>query len=715
MKKISISVILLFFLLANLFAQDSTKVIELNEVVISANKTEEQKSDIPQHIEVVKYKQIQFFNLQNTADVLQNLGNLFVQKSQMGGGSPVIRGFEANKILLVIDGIRMNNAIYRGGHLQNAITVDANMIDRLEILHGTGSTIYGSDALGGVISIFTKKPIFESTKINTFARYSSANQEQTFHADLNLGFKKFAFLSGFTISDFGDLRKGNGDFGNCNYFVQRINNKDVLSQNSDPNIQKQSGYKQYDFFQKILFEASKNQNHLLNFQYSTSSNIPRYDRLQTFSVGVPRFSEWYYGAQKRLLASYQFEYKINSKLADLIRITPAFQQIEESRFSRKFQNDWKDQNIEKLNIFSVNADFFKEINRNEIRYGAEFTHNQVDSKGISKNINDSQTKPLVSRYPDGATYSTTGIYASHRWEITDNLIFSDGLRFSYVDLQANFDPQFFKTEQLNVHQKSASLNGNLGLVYLWKGFRLNGSLSTGFRNPNVDDLGRTFENTNSTLIVPNPDLKPEQIFCREIGISKTFANKLQISVQGFYNTLTDAIVIKPTTSNGKDSIIFNGTKNKVFANRNVGRAYVLGFSANISYQIHRFWAFKSNITYTKGRDESNDVPLDHIPPVYGNAFLSFQNDRFAAELYTIYNLWKRKADYSPSGEDNPDKATAEGSPSWQTWNLKSSYLFAKNWRVQAGIENIFDVNYRTFSSGINAAGRNLSLTVRTSF
>lgn len=296
---------------AMLQAQDSTRTLNLQEVVISVNKTAERKADIPQQIILVKQQEITFRNPATTADALQQLGNVYVQKSQMGGGSPVIRGFEANKVLLVVDGIRLNNAIYRAGHLQNSITVDPNILERLEVVPGAGAVQYGSDALGGVMALFTKQPLLSNSekpfiRTSSLLRYTSANHEKTAHADVNWGGRRWAFLSSVTGSDFDDLRKGhNGsgrfrDFGDNRVYVNRVGNRDSLVQNPNPNRQLYSGYGQVDFLQKILFQPRPTQQHWLNMQYSTSSRIPRYDRLQNFTE-QPRFAEWYYGPQARFL------------------------------------------------------------------------------------------------------------------------------------------------------------------------------------------------------------------------------------------------------------------------------------------------------------------------------------------------------------------------------------------------------------------------------
>ena len=181
-------------------AQSDTTSILLDETVIGANKFEENKKNVVQKIQLLKKKDIEWIMPQNSGLLLEQTGNVFVQKSQMGGSSPVIRGFEANRIQLVIDGVRMNNAVYRAGHLQNVITIDNNMIESVEILYGPASTLYGSDALGGVVVFNSLKPkLAGDKKINTLGnamvRYSSANNEMTGHFDFNVGGKKFASLT----------------------------------------------------------------------------------------------------------------------------------------------------------------------------------------------------------------------------------------------------------------------------------------------------------------------------------------------------------------------------------------------------------------------------------------------------------------------------------------------------------------------------------------
>jgi hemoglobin/transferrin/lactoferrin receptor protein len=130
----------------------------IKEVVISGAKKETEKQEISQTIDIISQKELKFNSAGNTGDALQNTGMITVQQSQNGGGSPIIRGFEANRIGIVVDGVRMNTAIFRGGHLQNVLRVDNGQLDRAEVFYGAGSTLYGSDALGGVLNFMTVKP-----------------------------------------------------------------------------------------------------------------------------------------------------------------------------------------------------------------------------------------------------------------------------------------------------------------------------------------------------------------------------------------------------------------------------------------------------------------------------------------------------------------------------------------------------------------------------
>lgn len=709
----------------------SEQRISINEIIVSASKFEEKKSDVPQQIAVIKAKEIAFLNQSTTADLLQQTGNIQVQKSQAGGGSPVIRGFEANKVLMVIDGVRMNNAIYRGGHLQNVITIDQSILDKVEIVFGPSSVVYGSDALGGVIHFYTKKLSLSSDKkmlfkVNAYSRFATVAKENTQHFNLNFGFKKVAFLSSFTYSNFGDLKQGANrnsaypDFGKRPYYQDRTNGKDTMIRNSDVDIQKLTGYQQYNFSQKILFKPSLNVEHGLNFQYSTSSDINRYDRLTEYAGAVLRFAQWYYGPQNRLLTAYHFNLKTNKKLVEDVRITASYQAIEESRISRRFANNNLDSRIENVNVLALNVDAGSVIKNHEIRCGLEANYNDVQSKANRKNIFSGAITNLDTRYPDGGSnMNSIAFYATHSWEISPKFILSDGLRYSQIKLNANFDDQtFFPFPFDKVKQQAGALSGNIGFSYLpgadWKIAYL---VSSGFRTPNVDDLGKVFESVAGNIIVPNPNLKPEYTYNTEFNVSKIIADKVSIEAGAYYTWYRNAITVQNATFNGQSSIFYDGQISKVSTSTNANKAFIYGLHGQLNAKLCSSLSVKSTINYTYGRIKgpTSNTPLDHIPPLFGQTGLQLQLKKFKADFFAQYNGWKRLENYSSSGEDNLQYATIDGTPSWCVFNLRTAYQLNKKLQVQAALENITDQNYRMFASGISSAGRNLVLTLRGSF
>ncbi|PSJ72408.1 TonB-dependent receptor [Sphingobacteriales bacterium UPWRP_1] len=730
--KNSLKFILLFLFALNATAQTDTltKTINLNEVVISTGKFTEKKREVPYQVQLITPAKLRFDNNQTTADVLLNTGNIFVQKSQMGGGSPVLRGFEANRVLIVIDGVRLNNAIYRAGHLQNVIRIDNNMLDRAEVVFGPNSVLYGSDALGGVMHFYSKTPhLSENNKpavnAGAYFRYASANNEKTGHLNFNFGTKKWGFLTSFTYSDFDDLRQGSNrrsdypDFGKRLFYVERINNTDSAVVNKNPDKQAGTAYSQYDLLQKIRFQQNDRINHTFNFQLSNTTNVPRYDRLTETSGGLPRFAEWHYGPEKRLMASYQLQLDKGVTRFTNARLTLAYQNITESRNSRRFNNINLRRQAEKVQVWSANLDASKNLaTNNTLRYGAEFTFNEVNSTASSLDITTNQVSAWNTRYPDGgSSYLTSGLYLTDQHRLAGGkLIASAGLRFSFVHMKSKFESkEFFPFPYSEANQSNSALNGNLGLVWLpaptWKISLLG---ATGFRAPNVDDLGKLFDSQPGTVFVPNPNLKPEYAWNAELGITKNLFGKLQLETTAFYTLLNNAIGAAPFAFNNQDTIEYDGVPSAVFAQVNNNSAYVAGVNAAMLFDVTGFLSLFGSVNYTYGRinTDTTDYPLDHIPPIFGRAGAKLQFGMLKGEVFTLFNGWKRIEDYNLNGEDNQVYATPDGMPAWFTLNLRTSYVVNKNFEIQAGIENILDANYRLFASGVSAPGRNFSITLR---
>ena len=721
-RTIFICMLLLGFHLANAQKDSTSKKFDLTEIIISANKFEQLRKESPNQIEIITAKKIAFQNTANTANLLEQSGNVFVQRSQAGGGSPILRGFESSRVLIVIDGVRMNNAIYRAGHLQNVMRIDQNMLERAEVIFGPSSVMYGSDALGGVINFRTKNPELNKKSATGYVRYASAFGEKTSHLDFNLGKKRFGSLTSFTISDFGDLIQGANrsekypNFGKRTFYVERQNEKDVSVANENENKQIGSAYNQHDFFQKFSFQQSKKINHLLNFQYSNSSNVPRYDRLTEVRNGLPRFAEWYYGPEKRMMLAYQLELK-DEKLYDKAFISAAYQRINESRISRGFNNVNRKSQLEEVKVFSFNADFQKILKNNSLNYGFELVTNDVSSVANFKNIITNLESKADTRYPDGSNkMNSWAIYLSEQWRISNKFILNGGLRFSSTNLSSVFkEKAFFPFPFSSIEQKTAATTGNLGIVYNPNSkTKLTLIGSSGFRTPNIDDLAKVFESVTGTLVVPNPTIKPEYTYNLEASIHQEIGKKFIIEATYFTTYFQNAIVIDAFTLNGQSTVVYNTVNSKVVAAQNKAKAFLNGWNLSIYGKITSNFTFSSSLNQTKGKiNDDKNTPLDHIPPLFGRTGLKYQKDALQLEVFSLYNGWKKLKDFSPSGEDNLIYATPDGMPSWTTFNTRMAYQIKRNFSFQFACENIFNKNYRNFASGISSAGRNFLITLRT--
>lgn len=768
MKKIFISCALLSILNTGLCQEPTNKrdtivkEISLEEVVISASNFAEKKKNVAQKIDVISAQTIAQINAQNTGDLLINTGKVFVQKSQQGGSSPVLRGFEASRVLLVIDGVRMNNAIYRSGHLQNVITSDQNALSRVEVMYGPSSTIYGSDALGGIVHLITKTPVLSGDKKflttgSAFTRYSSVNDEKTIHGDVSLGGKKFAWFQSYNFSNFGDMKMGKNypdkypNFGRRTTYVGKINGLDTVLVNKDDRVQKFSGYKQWDIIQKLLYKQNEHLSHSLNFQLSNTNDVPRYDRLQDIrnfggSIGTTlRFAEWFYGPQKRIMGAYQLN-AVKLGFVDELKANFNYQDIEESRQTREFKRyDRFDSQVEKVKVFGVTISGRKIMGNSELTVGADAQLNAVKSTATRTNLNTGVVSKIPTRYPDGKnSMNNFGLFAQHVYKFNNKkLVLNDGLRLQSIHLRSNIqDNSFFSLPDTAVRQNSFAVTGNLGAVYTpLTHTTLKASFSSGFRAPNIDDLSKIFESATAArqVVVPNAGIKPEYTYNLDLTLNQRIANRLTVEVTGFYTFFRNAIIKAPFKLNGQDSIIFNGVKSQVLASQNINKANLYGFTFNLAADICKSLAFTSTLSYTKGRFRTDaskpsavyekqpngtyslvsrnvsSKPLDHIPPLMGKTSVTYKYKTLHTEVYMLYNGWKRLDQYNADGEDNAQYATADGMPCWFTLNWKGSVNVTKNLQLQAGVENILDRNYRAFASGFSAGGQNLLVGLRANW
>lgn len=693
-------------------------IFPIQEVVISANKWEQNSKEVPLKIHRIAKNEILKSTAQTTADLLKSCNQVYIQKSQLGGGSPIIRGFSANRVLLVLDGIRLNNAIYRSGNLQNVISIDANSLESAEIILGPGSVIYGSDAIGGVMDFHTIKPLFSTSdkaKINFRykSRYSSANNEITNSSSYNFGKKSFSIAGNITYSDFDDQKMGS--HGSDEYlrqeYISHENGRDLIITNSKPKIQKHSGYNQFNLIQKIRYKASENSELLYGFHYTNSSTIPRYDRLIQYSEEKLKYAEWYYGPQKLQIHNLQISFDKLNPIYDSFKINGAYQYYRESRHDRKFESDIKRNRTEKLNIFSLNADAEKKLSAStQLFWGTELTHNKLESKGFSRNIESNYKELIASRYPDNSKLSSLAFYTNIKHKLNSNWVLNSGIRYSHVWIISQLDRTYYNFPFTKLDLSTGAFNGGVGLTYNSdSGWNMKINVSSGFRAPNIDDIGKVFDSEPGKVVVPNKDLKPEQIYSADFNLSRNFKQVFFIDFNVFYSFLNKAMTRGDFLFNDQKTILYDDVESQVQAIVNADNAKVYGATIQCILKINHYLSATANWSISSGKYKDN-TPVRHVPPTFGTFKIDYSSNKFTSGFELEYNGRIKYSDLATVEQDKPylyalDKNKNPYSPQWAIISWKNIYKLNKKFNINLGIENILDKRYRTYSSGIAGAGR----------
>ncbi len=708
-----------------------TVINDLEEIVFSANRWEQNLSEVPMKIDKISPSLVRLQNPQTAADLLTASSHVFVQKSQLGGGSPMIRGFATNRVLIVVDGVRMNNAIFRSGNVQNVISLDPNAVAATEVIFGPGAVMYGSDAIGGVMDFHTLSPEYATVESNhlsahAMTRFSSANNERTVHADFNIGLKKWSFLTSITRSLYDDLRMGSN--GPEEYlrpdYATRMNDVDVVAVNNEPEFQKNSGYDQWNAMQKIGFRPNEKTEFVYGFHYSETSDYPRYDRLILKEDGVLANAEWYYGPQQWMMHNLGFKNSSTTSLYDQVKFIAGYQEFQESRHNRGFGSTRRTDRMENVLAFSLNLDFEKKFSgKLDLFYGAEFVANGVKSVASRTDISTGEVTPTSTRYPDDARWRSAAAYVNAKVTPAEHWVLNVSVRYTSVYTKAKFDNTFFDFQFSESEVKNSALSGSAGAVFNpTDGLKLYANLSTGFRAPNVDDIGKVFDSEPGNVVVPNPALAPEQAYNAEIGFTG-YLGHLKIDLTGYYTFLDDAIARGVSTFNGQDSIDYDGVRSRVLSQQNISDIRVSGVQASVELHIDPF-TISSSLNIQKGRESDPETGRDfsptHVAPSFGSTHLIYRWKKVTADLYANYNGEISFDDLSLSERGDhhlyaKDKNGHPYSPSWLTINLKAGYRLNEHVTFSGGIENIFDKRYRPYSSGIAAPGRNFIVSIRAHF
>jgi len=715
------------------------KSFNMYKIVVSATRWRQTSTDVPSEIITISPLEVELQNPQTAADLLGVSGKVFIQKSQQGGGSPMIRGFATNRLLYTVDGVRMNTAIFRGGNLQNVISLDPYVTENTEVFFGPGSVIYGSDAIGGVMSFQTLTPRFSlkdepliTGKVD--ARHSTANKEISGHIDVNVGWKKWAFISSYSSFDYDNLRQGS--HGPADYikdfYVQRQDGIDRVITQEDPQLQIPSDYSQKNFMQKVRFQLNDKWDFQFGFHYSETSPYGRYDRHTRTKNELPRYAEWDYGPQKWMMNNLNFTHTGNNAVYDQLTVRLALQSFEESRIERSLNSSTKYIRIEEVDAYSGNFDFLKTLGeKNNLFYGFEYVMDDVTSTGIDKDISavnpyssyQGASAPGPSRYPQ-ATWQSVAAYINDQHKFSDKFLIQAGLRYNQFLLNAEFDTTFYPFPFSEAHLNNGALTGSFGGVYQpTESMAIMANFATGFRSPNVDDMGKVFDSVPGFVVVPNPDLEAEYAYNFDLGFTKIFGDLMRIDLTGYYTNLQNAMVRRDYTLGDLEYIIYDGVLSRVQAIQNAAVANVYGIQAGLEVKLPGGFSFSSDYNYQKGEEELDDgttSPSRHATPWFGMTRFTYDSDKILLQLYAVYQGERRHEDLPQEEKEKYEIYAIDSngntySPAWYTLNFKAMCRLTDYLSVSAGIENLTDQRYRPYSSGISGPCRNFVLSFGADF
>ena len=708
---------------------DTAQSQDLDEVVVAGSRWSQAMNHLPSQVDVVSKKNIAQFQPQTAADLLGLSGKVFIQKSQQGGGSPMIRGFATNRLIYTVDGVRMNTAIFRSGNIQNVINLDPFATERAEVVFGPASVVYGSDAVGGVMAFCTLQPHFGSTvRGNVDFRFSSANKEQTAHADVAYGGKRWAAVTSLSRWDFDHLRQGSrgpSDYVKP-YYVLPGEERDSVVLQSDSLLQIPTAYRQWNFMQKVAFRPSDQWKIEYALHHSQTSAYGRYDRHNRIRNGLPRYAEWDYGPQLWTMNLLSAQHLKKTRWYDQASYRAAVQTFEESRIDRSMNKPDRTVQSEFVTAYSLNADFTCAWgNRHRLFYGLEGVLDDVRSAGEVVHLDTDLSEPTFSRYPQ-ATWHSVGVYASDEWNASPKTTVTSGLRLNAVGLDADFTSQlvYFPLPFALAQVRDEALTGSLGVAHRpnarWT-FKANAG--TAFRSPNVDDMGKIFDSSPGMVVVPNDELKSEYAYNGDVDIAWKSANGLKVDFAGYATLLEGALVRRPTTLNGEDSILYDGELSRVESIQNAAVARVAGVHFAAEVPLAPAWLAYASVNVQNGTEVMDDGTVSaarHAAPVFGTSRLTYRKNKLRADAYV--NFQGARAHHRLAVEEQAkteiyakDANGQTYSPAWYTANVRATYTTKFGLRAQVGIENLTDVRYRPYSSGVSGAGRNLVVADHVQF
>jgi outer membrane receptor protein involved in Fe transport len=644
----------------------------LEGVTVTATRQTVRNINLPYSTYNLKQKDIKELMPRSVPEALTGIPGLFIQKTNHGGGSPFIRGLTGNQTLTLIDGIRLNNATFRYGPNQYLNTIDLFSLDRIEVVKGSGSVQYGSDAIGGVIQIFTKEPRLSDRPMlsgQVLGKYMTGNMEKSLRGELNYSDQRFAVLGGYSYKRFGDLWGG-----------------DTTGRQSP------SGYEENAFDIKMKYMLPRNWMLKAAHQTLVQTDVPVYHKIRLENYAINKMDP-----QTRNLSYLNLEKISSNPLFARVLFTVSNQHTRETRIMQKNGSNAKKDEQDRVNTNGISVDISSRSGENwSANTGAEFYFDKINSFRKETEIPSQHAKLLRGLYPDDSKYASLSFYSLHHVRL-ENWILEAGARFNY------FQVTVFDTTLGKIVTRPSALVANLGILRKIDELQsLYASYNRGFRAPNIDDMG-TLGIVDFRYERPAYDLRPETSNNFELGY-KLVANKVYANISLFYNQMNNLI-----TRQKVEGQVIDGYP--VYQKVNTDRAYIWGTDVEVGFNVIPHLDVTAVTSYAFGQNITRDEPLRRIPPMNKRVLVNYHFEKWYAKAEWLN---AKKQDRLAKGDTEDNRIPAGGTPGWNVFNFYGGHYF-NNMLVNAGLQNLFNQDYRTHGSGINGVGRSVWVSVQVGF
>lgn len=655
----------------------SGEAVALEQVQVTATRRPESGFDVSSGVTVVGPDEIAARAPQTIADYLRGQPGAFVQSTTPGQAIPIVRGLKGSEVLHMVDGFRLNTAFFRNSPNQYFALVDAQNVERVEVVRGPSSTLYGSDAMGGVVQVITPEQRFDGSdwraRGHFRTQFASGDLSRLARVDGAAGRQDFSISGGVTWQDVGERRPGDGP---------RLPHTQFRAWAADT---------------KLLWNPAPEHELMFNAQYLKQPKTPRFDELVAgFHQDAANSDEFYFEPNDRLLAHARYRWNAMNAAFDTAELHLGYQEINDDRRSRGAGSSNRDleKNRDRLRGFTGN--FTKQIGAHALAYGFEAYWDTVDSRRTRVNINSGAVSTRAPRFPNGSTMDSFALYLDDSIELAPRWQLDLGARYSRfeIELPAN--------DGIGAKLDPDDVTGNAGLTFkATDTLHLVTNLGRGFRAPNIFDLGVFGDRPGGRFAIPNADLKPETVVTWDVGV--------KLDQPGFQ---AEAFLWR---SNYKDKItsvdIGEDEEGRILVqNRNVTELKLWGAEIGARWTVNEAIAAYGVLNLTRGQEEyaGDRYDADRIPPLNGRLGAEW---RFAPEWnLDVWALYATRQDrLSPRDLDDP-RVNPHGTAGWNTWNVRVGWDFAPDATLALRLENLADRRYREHGSGLDEVGRNAILT-----